>query len=299
MKNIKKMKSSLLVLGLCVALHVNAAETEWSPKGDKIKTEWADKLTPDNVWQSYPRPQLTRAEWMNLNGLWNYSVTGHDVKKKSVEYSGQILVPFAIESSLSGVMKSFLPTDKLWYKRNFSIDEKWKNKDIILHFGAVDYECQVWVNNKLVGSHKGGNNPFSFNITKYLKRNGEQTVEVSVVDPTDTESISRGKQQLDQKGIWYTPVSGIWQTVWIEAVNKTCIKQVLPVADIYKKSVKLSFDVENSNGKEDITVDLLDNGKVVKTVKGKSGDAMEIPVPNAVLWTPSSPKLYHINIRSA
>lgn len=296
MKNIKKMKSSLLVLGLCVALHVNAAETEWSPKGDKIKTEWADKLTPDNVWQSYPRPQLKRAEWMNLNGLWNYSVTGHDVKKKSVEYSGQILVPFAIESSLSGVMKSFLPTDKLWYKRNFSIDDKWKNKDIILHFGAVDYECQVWVNNKLVGSHKGGNNPFSFNITKYLKRNGEQTVEVSVVDPTDTESISRGKQQLDQKEIWYTPVSGIWQTVWIEAVNKTCIKQVLPVADIYKKSVKLSFDVENSNGKEDITVDLLDNGKVVKTVKGKSGDAMEIPVPNAVLWTPSSPKLYHINI---
>ncbi len=197
-KNIKKMKSSLFVLGLCVALHVNAAETEWSPKGDKIKTEWADKLTPDNVWQSYPRPQLKRAEWMNLNGLWNYSVTGHDVKKKSVEYSGQILVPFAIESSLSGVMKSFLPTDKLWYKRNFTIDDKWKNKDIILHFGAVDYECQVWVNNKLVGSHKGGNNPFSFNITKYLRRNSEQIVEVSVTDPTDTESISRGKQQLNQ-----------------------------------------------------------------------------------------------------
>ena len=109
-------------------------------------------------------------------------------------------------------------------------------------FGAVDYECQVWVNNKLVGSHKGGNNPFSFNITKYLRRNSEQIVEVSVTDPTDTESISRGKQQLNQEGIWYTPVSGIWQTVWIEAVNKTCIKQVLPVADIYKKSVKLSFD---------------------------------------------------------
>ena len=290
------MKNCLIVLGLCVGLHINATESKWSPKGDKIKTEWAAKVTPENVWQSYPRPQLKRSAWKNLNGIWNYAVTAQNVTKKNVVYNGEILVPFAIESSLSGVMKSFLPEDKLWYKRNFTIDKEWKGKNIILHFAAVDYECQVWVNNRIVGSHKGGNNPFSFDITKYLKSSGEQTVELSVVDPTDTESISRGKQQLNQRGIWYTPVSGIWQTVWLEAVNKTYIKQVLPEADIYKKSVKLSFDVNNSNGKEDITVDLLDNGKIVNSVKGKSGEAMEISVPNAVLWSPSSPKLYHINV---
>ena len=287
------MKKSLLVLGLCVALHTNAVETVWSPKGDKIKTEWADKLTPDNVWQSYPRPQLKRAEWMNMNGLWNYSVTGHDVKKKSVEYSGQILVPFAIESSLSGVMKSFLPTDKLWYKRNFTIDDKWKNKDIILHFGAVDYECKVWVNNKLVGSHKGGNNPFSFNITKYLRRNSEQIVEVSVTDPTDTESISRGKQQLNQEGIWYTPVSGIWQTVWIEPVNKNHITSIHTVPYFDDKMFGITV---NSAGKQNLKVriSIIADGTVCSQATGELNKQILLQLKDIKPWSPDTPYLYDI-----
>ena len=282
-------------LASCMTLNVGASE-EWKPAGDKIKTVWAESITPDNVWQSYPRPQLKRSEWVNLNGLWDYSVTSIDASKKNVEYNGHILVPFAIESSLSGVQKSFLPTDKLWYRRSFSINDEWNSKNIILHFGAVDYECHVWVNGKFVSSHKGGNNPFSFDITKYVKRGDNQVVEVSVTDPTDTESISRGKQQLDQKGIWYTPVSGIWQTVWLEAVNRSYITQILPESDIHKKHVSLTFDVANSNGEEDMVVELLDGDNIIGTFKGKSGDVMTIRIPDAVLWSPSSPKLYYINV---
>ena len=268
----------------------------WEPKGDKIKTVWAEQVTPENVWQSYPRPQLQRAEWINLNGLWKYAVTDQNTSRKNVSFEGEILVPFAIESSLSGVQKTFLPTDKLWYQREFSLDPSWKNKSAILHFGAVDYECQVWVNNRLVGTHKGGNNPFSFDITKYLKKSGPQSIEVAVTDPTDTESISRGKQQLNQEGIWYTPVSGIWQTVWLEAVNKTYIRQVLPSTDIERKSVKLAFDIIGAKGNEEVKIEVLDDGKVIKTVEQKLTNAMEIDVPNAVLWSPESPKLYHLNI---
>lgn len=214
----------------------------WSPQSNKIKTSWTETVTPDNVWHSYPRPQLKRSEWINLNGLWSYAVTNMETPRKKVCYDGEILVPFAIESSLSGVQKVFLPTDKLWYQLEFTVKPSWKGKQIILHFGAVDYECNVWVNGKMVGAHKGGNNSFSFDITKYLKGNGKQTLELSVTDPTDEESVSRGKQQLNQKGIWYTPVSGIWKTVWVEAVNKEHIRQILPEAHIHAGKVVLKID---------------------------------------------------------
>lgn len=282
-----------IVLGVVLQTPLFAA---WSPKGDKIKTVWAEKVTPENVWSSYPRPQLQRSQWMNLNGLWNFAVTDQTTTKKQVKYEGQILVPFAIESSLSGVQRTFLPTDKLWYQHSFTIDDAWKGKNIILHFQAVDYECQVWVNDKLAGTHKGGNNPFEFDITKYIKKSGEQIVELSVVDPTDTESISRGKQQLNQKGIWYTPVSGIWQTVWLEAVNPQHIRQILPEADIHKKTVKLHLDIANAKGQENVKVEVLDEGKVIKTVEQKNAPVIEIEMPEAILWTPSSPKLYHVNV---
>lgn len=288
-------KKQLLAIVLGVALQTPLFAA-WSPKGDKIKTVWAEKVTPDNAWRSYPRPQLQRSQWMNLNGLWNFAVTDQTTTKKQVKYEGQILVPFAIESSLSGVQRTFLPTDKLWYQHSFTIDDAWKGKNIILHFQAVDYECQVWVNDKLAGTHKGGNNPFEFDITKYIKKSGEQIVELSVVDPTDTESISRGKQQLNQKGIWYTPVSGIWQTVWLEAVNPQHIRQILPEADIHKKTVKLHLDIANAKGQENVKVEVLDEGKVIKTVEQKNAPVIEIEMPEAILWTPSSPKLYHVNV---
>lgn len=285
-----------LLIAVFVSAMAHTFACAASPKENRMKTVWADKVTLENVWQSYPRPQLQRSQWMNLNGLWQYAVTTQDTPKKEVKFEGQILVPFAIESSLSGVQRSFLPTEKLWYQRNFTLDDAWKGKTVILHFGAVDYECQVWVNNKLAGIHKGGNNPFSFDVTKLLRKGGSQLVEVAVIDPTDTESISRGKQQLEPKGIWYSPVSGIWQTVWLEAVNSTHILQVLPTADIHKKTVSLDISVAKAKGGEKVKVELLDEGKVVGTTEQKLASKIEMEVPEAVLWSPSSPKLYHLNI---
>ena len=268
----------------------------WSPQSNKIKTSWTETVTPDNVWHSYPRPQLKRSEWINLNGLWSYAVTNMETPRKKVCYDGEILVPFAIESSLSGVQKVFLPTDKLWYQLEFTVKPSWKGKQIILHFGAVDYECNVWVNGKMVGAHKGGNNSFSFDITKYLKGNGKQTLELSVTDPTDEESVSRGKQQLNKKGIWYTPVSGIWKTVWVEAVNKEHIRQILPEAHIHAGKVVLKIDAVVRDART-LRIKVLDGKNVVKEIESPVRETVEIPMPGAVLWTPETPKLYSLHVQ--
>lgn len=269
----------------------------WSPQGDKIKTPWAEKVTPENVWKEYPRPQLKRSEWVNLNGLWQYAVTGKSAEKKQVKFNGQILVPFAIESALSGVAQTFTPDDKLWYRREFTIDTKQKKQRIILHFGAVDYKCQIWVNNKPAGDHQGGNNPFSFDITGLLNKNGTQVLEISVTDPTDTESVTRGKQQLNQRGIWYTPVSGIWQTVWLESVDPTHIRTILPQADIAGNRVKLSLDIAGLTGGEQITINVKDEGKIIRSVEQPATKEIDIALPEITLWTPETPKLYKLEIK--
>lgn len=268
----------------------------WAPKGDKIKTVWGENVTPKNVWQNYPRPQLKRADWQNLNGMWQYTVTKIATEKKDINYSNVILVPFAIESALSGVAKTFTPEDKLWYRKEFTLNADIKDKQTWLNFGAVDYECQLWINNKLVGSHKGGNNPFSFDITNYLKKSGTQIIELSVVDPTDAESNTRGKQQLNQTGIWYTPVSGIWQTVWLETVNKTHIRSILPQSDLKKGIVNLELDIANTHGDEQVSIIVLDNGKTIAKLNQKSTKNIAIEIKNPVLWTPESPKLYKLEI---
>lgn len=273
-----------------------ASAMAWSVKGDKIRTDWGEKVTPQCVWQNYPRPQLKRTNWTNLNGLWQYAVTDMAAQKNMVKFQDQILVPFAIESSLSGVAQTFTPNDKLWYRREFSLDADAKGKNTILHFGAVDYECTVWVNNRLVGSHKGGNNPFSFDITRQLKSIGTQLLELSVVDPTDKESITRGKQQLNPTKIWYTPVSGIWQTVWIESVHSTHIRNILPETDIAKSIVNLNFDFANLKGDEYLKIKVLDNGKVIVSTTAKAAKSIEIAIPDPVLWSPLSPKLYNLEV---
>lgn len=287
------MKRILLNVGFwLLAVSVMA----WSIKGEKIKTEWAEKVTPENAWQEYPRPQLKRSGWINLNGLWKYSVTNKSAQKSAISYQDEILVPFAIESALSGVNKTFTANDKLWYKREFTLNSRTKGQRTILHFGAVDYECSVWINNKLVGTHKGGNNSFSFDITQSLKSGSKQTIEVAVTDPTDTESITRGKQQMNQAGIWYTPVSGIWQTVWLETVNPTHINKVLPQADIAQSAVDLGFDIANLKGSETISIKVTDGNKILAEVNQKAEKNIRIKVPELISWSPASPKLYGLEI---
>lgn len=267
----------------------------WTPADNTIKTRWSDSVTPENVWKSYPRPQLKRELWQNLNGLWQFTVTDSVVSRDNVTYDGEILVPFAVESSLSGVKKSIRPEDRLWYRREFSVTDEMRGKNLILHFGAVDYSCDLWVNGKYVGSHVGGNNSFSFDITKFVSGKKSQILEVKVADPTDTESITRGKQQLDQKGIWYTPVSGIWKTVWIEAVNSRYIRKVHPVTDIHEGTVSFITDVQ-SKGNETLRVEVIEEGKVVASSESNVSDVPVIHMPEFRLWTPDTPVLYDVRL---
>lgn len=281
-----------MLLGTLICLPSMA----WNPAGNTIRTRWAKEVTPDNVWKSYPRPQLKRQEWQNLNGLWKFSITNSNTTKEHVEFNEEILVPFSVESSLSGICKPVLPEDRLWYRKDFTLEPGLTEKNIILHFGAVDYECDIWVNGKYAGNHKGGNNPFSFDITRFIKGHGKQILEIKVSDPTDTESVTRGKQQLHQKGIWYTPVSGIWKTVWLEAVADRHIESIRPETDIYNG--KVNFNIKSTGkGNEMVEVEVFDKGtSIAKTISSISGQ-ITVTVPDHICWTPQTPKLYTVRLK--
>ena len=277
---------------LGVGIQLNAQSYQ-SVKG-KIMTSWGEQVSPENVWREYPRPQLKRGEWKNLNGLWDYAIT----PKESAEpdaFQGEILVPFAVESALSGVGKSLLPDQKLWYRKTFELPKNWNGQNIILHFQAVDWETTVWVNGKPVGTHKGGSNAFSFDITKQLKR-GEQEIILSVWDPTDTDNQARGKQALEPQEIWYTPVSGIWQTVWLEPVNPLHIKSLYPVADIDKGEVSLHTELIGKKGGETLTVKVFDGNQTVLEKDYPASADIVLDIPEPKLWTPESPSLYRLAV---
>ena len=287
------MKRTLPCILLFALLSVFLPVRAWSPAGDRIKTQWAETLTPDNAWRSYPRPQLVRSQWQNLNGIWECAVTRDG--QNPTAYDKEILVPFCIESSLSGLAETFRPKDRLWYKRSFTLDPSWKGQRIILHFGAVDYACEVTVNGKLVGTHKGGNNAFQFDITDALRRKGANQLVVSVTDPTDMDTDTRGKQILDPKGIWYTAVSGIWKTVWIEPVPKVSFNGVCTRSDIAAGTVSFDIDIKGATGAETVSIDILDGGKVIASYEGPA-DAASVRLPSPQCWTPDSPKLYDLSL---
>ena len=206
------------VLFCCCYFFFICVQAQWKPEGNKIITKWAESINPEYVHQEYPRPRLVRNEWKNLNGLWDYEITKLGVNKPNF-YKNKILVPFPIESSLSGVQKNVGKDNELWYHSIFIVPKSWKGKNIILHFGGVDWKSEIWINDVYVGSHQGGYDPFSFDITSYLNNKKNQKLVVKVWDPTDEGYQPRGKQTINPHGIWYTAVTGIWQTVWIEPVN--------------------------------------------------------------------------------
>lgn len=283
--------SILIVLLIFQSISLSA---QWKPAGDKIKTAWAETLDPNNVLPEYPRPIMERKDWKNLNGLWNYAIrpAGQSAPKA---FDGEILVPFAVESSLSGVQKTLGKENELWYKRTFSIPSNWKNKNILLHFGAVDWKAEIYLNDIKIGSHTGGFTPFNFDITPYIT-SGEQTLTVKVWDPTNESYIPRGKQVVSPEGIWYTPVSGIWQTVWLEPVNSKYITGVTPVADIDKNCLRVKVCTENTSASDIVEVTLKANNEIIARAKAVSGESLDIYVPNAKLWTPDSPFLYDLDV---
>ena len=282
------MKKTLLV---CCALALAlCAQAQWKPAGDKIKTQWAEQVNPKSVLPEYPRPLMERPEWQNLNGEWEYAIKPLG-ETEPASFDGNILVPFAVESSLSGVQKEVGEKNELWYKRTFTVPSKWKGKDVMLNFGAVDWKAEVFVNDVLVGSHKGGYTPFSFNITPFLKGAGAQKL---VVRDKGYQPI--GKQTSQPQGIWYTSVTGIWQTVWLEPVAPNHITAVKSIPNVDAKALSVTVDASKPCVTSIVEVKLLDKGQVVASAKGVQGQELRLGVQNPALWSPENPYLYDLDI---
>jgi glycosyl hydrolase family 2 len=280
----------LLGLALIVQMtlhHARARGEEWKPGKAPLMTRWAKDVSPQNVLPEYPRPQMVRKEWMNLNGLWEFA-TIDQVKDPPIgkELPDRILVPFCVESALSGVMKH---ADRVWYRRTFEVPQDWSGKRVLLHFGAVDYESTIWVSGKQIGTHRGGYDAFTFDITDALKRDDPQELIVGVVDTT-SDSQPRGKQSNKPEGIFYTPCTGIWQTVWLEPVPQAHVDQFIIMPDVDHERVTISTigTLPSTNGPPRMPIAILDDGKEI--ARGEIWHPIRIPNPH--LWSPEDPHLY-------
>lgn len=288
------MKKLWMVLALWGALAVQL-HAQWKPVEGRISTQWSEQVNPDNVLPEYPRPIMERTEWKNLNGLWDYAIIEKGKHSPSV-FDGKILVPFAVESSLSGVAKTVGAEKELVYRRSFDVPSSWKGKKVLLHFGAVDWKTDVWVNDVKVGSHTGGFTPFSFDITEALQGKNN-TLLVKVWDPTDKGYQPRGKQVSRPEGIWYTPVTGIWQTVWLEPVSESYIQDLRITPDIDNSLLSLKALVKDATSKDLVEVKVFDGQQLVAQGKSINGECVQVAMPeNAKLWSPESPFLYTLKV---
>jgi len=286
----------IAVLSLVVLLTLNLSSQNWKPAGDRIKTRWAEKVDPSNPLPDYPRPQLVRELWQNLNGLWDYSIQPRGGVLPTA-FDGKILVPFAVESSLSGVQKTVGDENELWYQRTFTVPAGWKNKNVLLHFGAVDWKADIWINDIRIGWHQGGYTPFSFDITPFLATGGTQKLTVKVWDPTDKGYQPRGKQVVKPGSIWYTPVTGIWQTVWMEAVGTTHVSHLKTVPNIDGRNISVSTTLVSATLADIVEASVIENGKVISSGKAAAGQEILLSVPGSKLWSPESPFLYDLEVK--
>lgn len=286
-------KKNVLLLLACIIVSQAFAQN-WKPVGNKISSPWADKINPAAVLPEYPRPQMVRPNWKNLNGLWDYAIVTKESDKPS-SYQGKILVPFAVESSLSGVGKTVGKDSTLWYRNSFSIPAAMKGKKILLHFGAVDWQTDVFINGKKAAMHQGGFDPFSVDITPYLSK-GMQELVVKVWDPTDEGPQPRGKQVRNPEGIWYTPVTGIWQTVWLEAVPQTYITKTWQTPDIDQNMLRVKTDVEDVRAGDKLMISAWDGKLKIAESTVNTTDEAVLNIPSPKLWSPASPFLYDLKI---
>ncbi|ACU02310.1 glycoside hydrolase family 2 protein [Pedobacter heparinus] len=285
-----------LNLSLLLLLMVHFAHAQWKPVPGKISTDWAAKVNPSNPLPEYPRPQLVRKSWINLNGLWQYAILPKGSDKIPVSYAGQILVPYAVESSLSGVGKMVGENNVLWYNRSIDLPAKMMGGKLLLHFGAVDWSCRVYVNGKLAGEHAGGYDAFSFDLTSLVRKGVKQNISVQVWDPTDDGPQPRGKQVKQPKGIWYTPVTGIWQTVWLENVPQTYIVATKQTPDIDKKQLAVRVEVADLQSGDQLEVTAWEGAKRVALQAGDPQRELILNIPDPRLWSPESPFLYDLKV---
>ena len=297
------MKRLIVFLGVaCGACFLSVQAAEWQRLSANLMTSWGESIDPENVWQEYPRPQLVRPNWMNLNGLWDYYLLSNRVKLaydgNASHFKEKVLVPFGVESALSGIMHTDLGAvakSTLMYRRTFTLTEAFKGKRTLLHFGAVDWRCVVFVNGNEVGRHDGGSDAFTFDITEALKGSGEQELQVAVYDPSNLGGQPRGKQTTNPGSIWYTSCSGIWQTVWLEPVNPGYIERYEVVPDAATGTVRVKVFASDPTCKFSLIVRDGEES-VVMTDKYRVGQEVTLTIPDAKLWTPDTPFLYNLDI---
>jgi hypothetical protein len=299
-----------------------AAGAAWHPAAGAMLTRWAAEVTPAKVLPEYPRPQLVREKWQGLNGLWDYAVSQKGDERAPSGWDGQILVPYCIESALSGVMKPLLPSERLWYHRFFRVPADWRGGDqhVLLHFGAVDWECAIYVNGKDVGSHRGGYDAFTVDATDALKRGDvDQEIAVSVWAPADSQWQLHGKQSLHPAGCSYTACSGIWQTVWAEPVETAQVSELKLATDIDPAVLHVTVCGYLPIRPYTLTVSAYDGQARVAEATSPAGPPLEkevadqlvdfyhsksrqftqvidLPIANARLWSPDTPFLYDLRV---
>ncbi|RZJ78630.1 MAG: beta-galactosidase, partial [Flavobacterium sp.] len=292
-----KLNRFILNITLCLILSNLQAQEPWAFKKDKIVTPWAKDLVPEATLQEYPRPQLVRNNnWQNLNGLWEYAIVQKN-QSQPTKFDGKILVPFAVESALSGVGRTVGKDSVLWYKNNISLNRTVKGKQVLLHFGAVDWRTEVFVNGKSVGKHEGGFAPFSFNITPFLTKKDKQEISISVWDPTDDGPQARGKQVKKPHGIWYTPVTGIWQTVWLEAVPESYIVKTKHTPNIDSESLTVATTLNKKASGDQIMVEAIENSRPITSAIADENGLVTLKINNQKLWSPDNPFLYGLKVK--
>ncbi|SIN69703.1 glycoside hydrolase family 2 protein [Chitinophaga niabensis] len=270
-----------------------AQAQDWKVVPGKITTPWSEKVTPDSVLPEYPRPQFVRESWKSMNGLWDYVITPRSASLPAA-YQGKILVPFAIESAMSGVGKTVGKDSLLWYHTSFTMPAFKKGNRTLLHFGAVDWQMTLYINGQEVGSHRGGFDPFSFDITGFLKKTKTQEMVVRVWDPTDQGTQPRGKQVRKPEGIWYTPVTGIWQTVWLESVPVTYIASTKQTPDIDQQTLTVSTTIVNPVPGDKVRVSVWNGTDMISEESVEPGATAVLKIPNMKLWSPEDPFLYDL-----
>jgi hypothetical protein len=300
------MRHRLFALAVCASsLVATVRAADWKPAAGPLFTRWAKDVSPTNSHPEYPRPQLVRGEWENLNGLWDYAILPHG-DARPTSYQGSILVPFPVESALSGVKRTVGPDNQLWYRRTITVPKAWSTKRTLLHFEAVDWEATVWIDGKQVGEHKGGYAPFTIDITDAAPAGTPHELAVGVWDPSDAGTQPRGKQTQHPHGIWYTPTTGIWQTVWIEPVVKTHFDDLVFQPGGAPNAVILVVKTPDAGTDLPLEVEIFDRlpepnvqPAKIASASGTTGIPLVLTVPtdSTTYWTPDTPQLFGAAIK--